>query len=399
MQRSWPIALMGVLLSLAAPTSAYAWTDASVQTVRAVVDIDRHAVAHVTLVAKVRVHGGWLTDFEVDGLDPDLDLDGQGTPWATDEAGVGYTPAVTRVSEGRVRVSFERRNAPRRGICEIGFHYRTVLAHRATAPSNEGQSIRVRWTLPAWQTGLDGVTLAVSVPGRAEDVYTDDEERDVATVQRTFEHGKTTLTYRRVHLPRTTPWAVEIDTPQAAMDASLGSTRQARAGTHHEELPSWPFRLGLGLLLVLLCVAKERLTVRNYANVRAIVKMPALLRGLFLVAALTSASISDRVNALVPAVSLMAVVLLGLVRSDEPLLERTRLRTHLSLSSLMDLTTLTGALFFAGLCTAAFYASTLHAVQIANAMILLRALPLFAWPLFLTATRLHQTPAASVSTT
>jgi hypothetical protein len=314
---------MGVLLSLAAPTSAYAWTDASVQTVRAVVDIDRHAVAHVTLVAKVRVHGGWLTDFEVDGLDPDLDLDGQGTPWATDEAGVGYTPAVTRVSEGRVRVSFERRNAPRRGICEIGFHYRTVLAHRATAPSNEGQSIRVRWTLPAWQTGLDGVTLAVSVPGRAEDVYTDDEERDVATVQRTFEHGKTTLTYRRVHLPRTTPWAVEIDTPQAAMDASLGSTRQARAGTHHEELPSWPFRLGLGLLLVLLCVAKERLTVRNYANVRAIVKMPALLRGLFLVAALTSASISDRVNALVPAVSLMAVVLLGLVRSDEPLLERT----------------------------------------------------------------------------
>lgn len=386
--------IAGVVLFFALPTSAYAWTDASVQTVRAVVDIDQHGAAHVTLVAKVRVHGGWLTDFEVDGLDPDLTFDGQGAPWAVDEAGIAYAPTVTRVADGRVRVAFDRHNAPRRGICEIGFHYQTILAHRATTPSGEGESIRIRWTLPAWQTGLDGVTLTVSVPGRAEEVYGDDEERDVATVHSTFENGRTTLTYRRVHLPRTTPWTLEIDTPQSAMDASLGRARQVRTEARREELPSWPFRLGIGLVLVVLCVVKERLVARSHLRGRAAVAMNAFLRAFLVIAALTVASLSSRGNHLVPAAAYMLLVVLGATQSDGRARPAERVRSHLGLTAAMDITTALGSLTFAAICVGAFVLSSVHAAQIAEATTLIRLTPLFAWPLYLMATRLHEVDPA-----
>lgn len=377
----WIVAL--VLGALPA-SAARAWTDASVSSVRANVDIDAHGTALVTIALRVRVHGGWLTDIDVDGLDSDLSLDGAGSPWAVDEAGVAYAPVMRVLSDGRVRLQFDRHNAPRRGSCEIGFHYRTELGHRATLPSADGEHIRIRWTLPAWQTGLDGVVLTASVPGRSRAVFADNEDRDVAVVSDAFENGKTTITYRRVHLPRTTPWTIEFEAPASAMDASLGTVRSTPSHVAVETAPVWPLRLGIAILLLCLLVAKERLLSRHHVGVRPLIAMPGLLRAALVLTSLAWVTLTPRTNALGAVVGLAAICVFGLVRSDGARLPMRAIRRHLSAQASLTIGTVLGSATYAGLVAAFLYVAALPFASQSGNSLLLYVMPVLVWPAFVT---------------
>lgn len=379
---TWMAGLLAFGAMAFVPSSALAWTDASVASVRANVEVDEHGTALVTLALRVRVHGGWLTDIDVDGLDSDLSLEGAGLPWAVDEAGVQYAPTVRTFPGGRVRLQFDRHNAPRRGTSEIGFRYRTVLAHRATVASADGEHIRIRWTLPAWQTGLDGVVLTATVPGRSRAVYDDDEERDVAVVNESFDQGRTTITYRRVHLPRTTPWTIAFEAQASAMDASLGSARSTATRHVTKSAPTWPIRFGVAAFLLMLLVGKERLLRAQHVGVRSFVTMPAALRATLVLTSLAWLAVSPRGNTLSAVLALAALVIFGLVRTDGPRLAQAQIRKHLSLNSALTLGTATGTLVFAVLAAVSVYVARMPYADTTGNRLLLYVVPLLAWPIF-----------------
>lgn len=153
-----------VVAALFAAAPARAWTDAAVRSVQARVELRPDASARITLTATVRVHGGWLEGLELAGLDPDLVLDETAPPFALDAEGQRYEPRAEVLAGGRVLLAFGRRGAPRRGTITVTIAYTTSLAHRATEPLEDEGLVRVRWTLPGWRSGLDGVQIEIVAP-------------------------------------------------------------------------------------------------------------------------------------------------------------------------------------------------------------------------------------------
>ncbi|MFK7985299.1 MAG: hypothetical protein AB8I08_04640 [Sandaracinaceae bacterium] len=248
------------MLAWLAPTPAQAWTEAAVRSVQAEVVIDREARAHVTLHATVRVHGGWLEGLELAGLDPDLVLDEQRPPVATDQDGQTYTPTTRVLANGRVQFTFPG-TSPRRGVLTLDLAYWTSLAHRATEPV-DGERVRVRWTLPGWRSGLDGVQIDVWAPDGAVRGPRDRADTGAAVNLSTIDSERgPALRWRRAHLPRTLPWSVAVDVPASEMATVLrGPAMMAlppvpeavAASTDH----SGEWFLGLSVLLFLMVVGK-----------------------------------------------------------------------------------------------------------------------------------------------
>lgn len=280
------VLLLGVLL----PAPAHAWTDAAVRSVRAEVTIDGEARARVALTVDVHVHGGWLEGLDLAGFDPDLVVDEASPAFALDQAGERYTPTIRTLEGGRIQLSFAR-HSPRRGRVTIVMAYHTSLAHRATEPLPGEDRVRVRWALPGWSGGLDGVQIDVlappgstMAPGQRTEpgasLTTLVEERD----------GRAALRWRRAHLPRTVSWVVAVDVPAAAMAPSLrgppvlASTapaphRAARALPRVDPRFSWfAFALAIGLLVVLKTFCMRRLARLARSAVAPLVPLPAIVR-------------------------------------------------------------------------------------------------------------------------
>lgn len=286
-----PSGLLAALALVAAlgPGEARAWTDAAVRSVGARVVIAPDATAHVALTATVRVHGGWLEGLELAGLDPDLALDEAAPPYAIDEAGQRYQPRAEVLEGGRVQLAFTQRS-PRRGRLSVHIAYRTRLAHRATEPLEEDGRVRVSWTLPAWRSGLDGVSIELIAPSgsRLGPRGEGDSGASVETETEELAEG-TRLRWRRAHLPRTVSWTVATDVPAGAMIEELRGAPRVRATPPPAQpalapLDPAPYWLGLALALALLACAKiasvERLARERRSRARPLLFAPAWLRAI-----------------------------------------------------------------------------------------------------------------------
>lgn len=216
--RLWPILLAALGLPL--PQVAHAWTDSRVETVRADVHLHPDASANIDLAVHVRVRGGWLEGLEIAGLDPNLQ---DPSVEFRSENGERFRPTLTQ-REGRIYLRFQRRSSPRRGRYIATLHYRSDLAAGAQ-PSDD--RVRVSWTLPGWQAGLDGVEIAIHAPIGSRFPEVSDH---LATIERTTEtqDGKQVLRWRRAHLPRTLPWTVAVDAPREALEGFTEAQRLAR---------------------------------------------------------------------------------------------------------------------------------------------------------------------------
>lgn len=275
-----------LLVLLAMPSSAQAWTEAAVRTVRALVVVEPDATAHVTLTAMVRVHGGWLEALELAGLDPDLELDEEMRPYAVDESGTNYPMRADVLHGGRIQLAFPGRS-PRRGRLTVGVAYRTNLAHRMTAPSSDGEHVQVRWTLPPWRTGLDGVEIELVLPPGARPAV---DQEPQASVEKDIEAlaGGTRIRFRRAHLPRTVSWTVAADVPAEAMAEELRGAPPIRSvpppsPPRTEAVPTLAW-FAWALALALLACAKIRhvttLARRSRVRARPLLPLPAWFRTL-----------------------------------------------------------------------------------------------------------------------
>ena len=207
--------LVGVL-GILRPAPARAWTDALVQSARARVDVSESGQAEVTLKVDLMVRAGWLESLEVAGLDPDAEISADQVEFVS-ETGQVHRPSL-RTRDDQTQIRFDRRAAPRRGRYAITIRYRTDLSARIT-PSDD--SIRVPWTMPGWQSGLEGVVVELVLPSSDARAAVEDATASIETSRRR-EGDRTVLSWRRVHLPRTIPWTVAAELPP---DALPGWTR------------------------------------------------------------------------------------------------------------------------------------------------------------------------------
>jgi hypothetical protein len=310
---------------LGRPLPARAWTTASVRTVHARVTLSDDATRiHVELMAELRVEGGWLEGFELDGLDEGLVLDPEHPPvferWAAPAAPIA--PALTEgsvavaedahaaspgpvfvdtlspriaVRGSQIAMTFPRRSAPRLGL------YRAYVTYDAPAAEHLFRSVEAAsfsWTLPAWRHGLDGVEITLIVPsGTTFTPLDEDEDASVdvlvlepgvlegssATAEPIAE-GHLGLRYTRVHLPRTQSWTVHAELPDSFRAAALPPLPPLTTTEARSEAPSSsPLVLaGLSLLLALVVVAKHRVREAEEARAEvgsgALIRMPSRLR-------------------------------------------------------------------------------------------------------------------------
>ncbi len=209
---------------------AHAWTEARVTTAAATITVGSTGHADVDLELGLGIDAGWLEGLEIAGLDPDLVLDSAHPVVLVGEDGQRFEPAVRALEDGRVQLSFARRDAPRRGRYRTRIRYGAELAGRAAAPTGRG-TVRFEWTLPGWQSGLDGVTVQIVAPPGA--TLPPDQVSAQASIRadvRATAAGSI-LSLRRAHLPRTLPWTVAFEVPESSLHESLRGPRA------HDELP------------------------------------------------------------------------------------------------------------------------------------------------------------------
>lgn len=204
--------VVGSILVLLGSSPAHAWTDALVQSARARVEVDPSGRADVTIKLDLVVRAGWLEALEIAGLDPDAEIGPDQVEFLS-ENGQRHRPTLRTRGE-HTQIRFDRRSAPRRGQYRVTVRYPTDLSSRITP--GEGDTIRVPWTMPGWQSGLEGVVVELVVPTAEAEVAVEDATASIETGRRR-EGDRTVLSWRRVHLPRTIPWTVAAELPADAL--------------------------------------------------------------------------------------------------------------------------------------------------------------------------------------
>ena len=238
-----------------------AWTEANVRTVEAHVEVAPDGTALVAMELTVQVHGGWLEGIEITVPDPDPQLVTEKPPWAVslDEPDHKFRVRWSIGHDGRLQLSFGRREAPRRGTIRVGLLYTTDLGHRATRPLYDG-NVRIAWTLPGWRSGLDGVSVSVTAPPGSTRVEARDTDDDTVETEQIELSDRVVVRWQRAHLPRTVSWTVEVDVPETQVTPSLRAPRMER---RHTSAPSVAvttsphgvlWTSSLALTLVLLCL-------------------------------------------------------------------------------------------------------------------------------------------------
>lgn len=269
---------------VAVPGEARAWTDASVRSARATVELEDGARVRVTMEVDLRVDGGWLEAFELDGLDAGLTLDAERPPTfhhvlvdptveVDPETMPGafelLTPRVTSHERGRIGFSFSRRHAPHRGDYRVEVTY---VAPLATAPTAHDDGSLLGWTFPAWRFGLDGVEIDLILPAGSllDPAFRTAAEGDAGVLLEAVptDDGRVQIHLVRHHLPRTRSWPIAFVVPSDVAPvpevehpaAPVPSRPVAR------EREETPFPLGLlcgGLVLLALVLRKNAVLARE----------------------------------------------------------------------------------------------------------------------------------------
>ncbi|MEM7138096.1 MAG: hypothetical protein AAF500_16055 [Myxococcota bacterium] len=238
------------------PRPAAAWTRAMVESANATVEVRDDAETSVFLDLRLRVHAGWVNELEIATLGSDVVVDPRRPPYLRAEDGEVYRPETELTEDGRIRLSFERRGAPRKGEYRVLVRYRAKAKVSAVPGTDEAEVV---WSLPAWETGLHDVTVDVRAP-RGSVVPNALRDSSPGVTLATHERPRATqFVWRRIHLPRHTPWnlrfrvnkgAIALPTAEPALPTAEPFT--PLAPIEGQDLP-WSV-----LVLALLVLVKRR---------------------------------------------------------------------------------------------------------------------------------------------
>ncbi|MBN1654594.1 MAG: hypothetical protein JXA30_12560 [Deltaproteobacteria bacterium] len=178
------------------------------------IELHERAAAEVTMTIRIAVRGGWLSRFEINGLDSDFALDANRLPVLVSEQGRGYRPEIQTRSSGILVFNFkERRHAPRRGTYTCELFYTTALLSRALQDPR-AKTARLQWSLPPWHAGLQDVQIEVAAPRGSRPLALASEESFLEHRRFIDSENQTLLHWRRFHLPRTVAWTIGFTIPR-----------------------------------------------------------------------------------------------------------------------------------------------------------------------------------------
>jgi hypothetical protein len=199
-----------------AASPARAWTRTVVESARATVDVEPEGTVYVLLRLDVEVHAGWLHELELVDLGEDVDLDRYRPPYLRSEEGEIFRPEAELHEDGRIRLWFERRDAPRRGQYRVYMRYRT-RADVTSVDTDGSKRARLTWSVPAWETGLHDVLIEFRAPKgtRVPDAWRDTSPG--VKVETLDGPRRTVVRWRRIHLPRMTAWPLALDAPEGSI--------------------------------------------------------------------------------------------------------------------------------------------------------------------------------------
>jgi hypothetical protein len=246
------------LASFGAASPAHAWTRTVVQSARATVEVERDSRLYILLRLDVEVHAGWLQELELVDLGLDVELDRNRPPYFRSEEGELFRPEAELHEDGRIRLWFHRRDAPRRGEYKVFMRYRTKADARAVETNGQPRA-RIVWSVPAWETGLHDVSVELRAP---KGTVVPDEEQDTPpgvdfeVIER---GGGTVVRWRRIHLPRMTAWPLVFDAPAGSIALpSVAETTQTPDGFQPLRIPKQRDVAWAILLLAAIALLKRR---------------------------------------------------------------------------------------------------------------------------------------------
>jgi hypothetical protein len=160
----------GVVIGLLLGASpARAWTETTVKSDLATVDLERSGGATVAHEIVLNVRGSPLSSFELDGVSADAEPLGDGfvAPKASGSAGSSTTPLLlSKGDDGVLRIEIDGKKGLSQGSYLLKFSYRTNLL-REDKIELRGAWVEVRWLGPRFQDGLDSARVVFRVPQTA----------------------------------------------------------------------------------------------------------------------------------------------------------------------------------------------------------------------------------------
>lgn len=210
------------------PQPTHAWTQSTITGVSASLTVQRDGLITVRLRTELTVRAGWLSTLELVGLNDDLVLDPAHPPLLTSDTGATHVPEVELPQGGTVQLSFPRRNrAPRKG------HYSLTLTYTTQEPFREAtreraDHTRLRWSLPAWENGLENVVLQVTAPRGTLPLTSQRPGSQLEVATQTAGNG-TLLRFHRAKLPRMTSMELVLDVPTATLLPAVRAQTQEGA--------------------------------------------------------------------------------------------------------------------------------------------------------------------------
>ncbi|WP_437753323.1 hypothetical protein [Sorangium sp. So ce1389] len=319
---------LAALVTIAFALPARAWVEVHVAGDDVRLAVDRAGAATVEHKVTLKVSGGPLRALDIQGVDPDAQLD-QGSyavPLKAAEASslASATPVEIELLPPDIRPRADGTLRPpalrarfdgkglSRGVFVLFFRYRTDLMKRGLI-QKDGPSSRVAWTGPLWDDGYDSARLTVELPAAPDEPRVDEapEAGDgaealaapmtLSTLRRSLD--KDELELLRPYAPKGEPirWAVRADArafqpaPAAATPAAdtLGRLADAAAASPDRSRTVY---LAAGVVLFAIYSALVALKAREHERLaraagvapRPLVPIPlaprAALAGLALVA-------------------------------------------------------------------------------------------------------------------
>lgn len=293
---SRPLPFASVLLALLLFASpAFAWVEMHVSAYEARIELSRQGTAKIDNTLRFRVGGGPLRTFDVKIADRNVTLPEDATLANARDGIAAAEPVPVRLEQrpdGDVRVDIDGRKGVGRGVYELRFAY-TIDLLRSEQISLDGSMLKVVWTSPQLDDGIDNMKVTMLVPsaateprvaslriGSGEDSSFQEAGAFLSALSRAAQYDELSLVRPYVARKEAVAWAVRID-PKALGEVSDPRLRPQVAETVESAGPVQPKRRAIGLVIIaagavlygLLLALKHREVVRT-AGERGVTPRP-----------------------------------------------------------------------------------------------------------------------------
>jgi hypothetical protein len=298
------VALACVAALLTPAAAAHGWVETRIRSSSVTIDVEHNGSATVAHEILMKVRGGPLKGYEVNGVDSDAAILPDGT---VAPAGSGSTAAdpipllVDKREDGSVRLEVDQKQGLRRGSYLFKFRYRTDFAARNLIVP-DGARVNIRWVGPRFADGIDSARVVYRLPtAKLEPRLPPVDSQQVAlgladdpggiflsTLRRAYD--KDEFEILRPHVAKGEPvvWPVQVDA--RAFTGFAAEPVEAAAAVVDEGVATRPQRrallLALALVLALLysalvafkAYAFSRSCALRRAHPRALIGLPTPLR-------------------------------------------------------------------------------------------------------------------------